>query len=193
MAKRSLQHPIFETSWIDAEVVLDRSLATGDALELLQEVLITSDSATTWRAPPGPRNFVRVTSRWIARTSRSRTRAKLSRRPICTRLHLAAIYIRNLRIRHPQVTSGNTCGQQITPGLPPKGDMSEARQIRRDNQMHTHAPRQTDHRVHAFHHPSPSQAAGRSPAGVASRIRVDWRRAAFRRGEASILIGIRCE
>lgn len=40
MAKRSLQHPIFETSWIDAEVVLDRSLAMGDALELLQEVLI---------------------------------------------------------------------------------------------------------------------------------------------------------
>jgi hypothetical protein len=105
MAKRPLQHPIFETSWIDAEVVLDRSLATGDALELLQEVLITSDSATTWRAPPGPRNFVRVTSRWIARTSRSRKRAKLSRRPICTRPHLAAIYIRNLRIRHPQVTS----------------------------------------------------------------------------------------
>jgi hypothetical protein len=65
MAKRSLQHPIFETSWIDAEVVLDRSLATGDA----------------------------------------RKRAKLSRRPICTRPHLAAIYIRNLRIRHPQVTS----------------------------------------------------------------------------------------
>jgi hypothetical protein len=29
-------------------------------------------------------------------------RAKLSRRPICTRLHLAPIHIRNLRIRHQQ-------------------------------------------------------------------------------------------
>src|ERR1700758_1890946 len=27
---------------------------------------ITDHSATTWRAPPRPRSFVRVTSRWIA-------------------------------------------------------------------------------------------------------------------------------
>ena len=46
-----------------------------------------SDSATTSRAPPGPRSFVRVTSRWIARRSRSRMSWKLSCRPICTRLH----------------------------------------------------------------------------------------------------------
>jgi hypothetical protein len=32
---------------------------------------------------------------------------KLSRRPICTRLHLAAIHIRNLRIRHPHAQASN--------------------------------------------------------------------------------------
>jgi hypothetical protein len=46
-----------------------------------------SDSAKTWRAPPGPRSFVRGTSRWIARRSRSRMSWKLSCLPLCTRLH----------------------------------------------------------------------------------------------------------
>ena len=43
-----------------------------------------------------------MTSRWIAKISRSRMTGKLSRRPISTRRHLEAIHVRHLRIRHPQ-------------------------------------------------------------------------------------------
>ncbi len=49
--------------------------------------LSSSDSAATARTPPGRRSFARVTSRWIAKRSRSRMGRTVPHPLSCARLH----------------------------------------------------------------------------------------------------------
>src|ERR1700752_3218451 len=63
---------------------------------------ITDHSATTWRAPPRPRSFVRVTSRWIAQAEQIAHELETI---LPANLHKTAPqrrFMPNLPIRHPQ-------------------------------------------------------------------------------------------